>query len=300
MDSLDYPATVVIVTRNRPGELRRALGSVIKQDTVAEIIVVDDASADGTTSMVCREFPQARLLRYETSAGYIVRRNEAFALARAPVIFSIDDDAEFTAPDTVRITLSEFTSDKIGAVAIPFLNVGHRPIVRASARAHRKIRLADTFTGTAFAVRKSVFLKLSGFRQHFIHQGEERDFCIRMLNAGFYVRRGASPPIRHHLSPVRDRKRMDFYGRRNDVLFCWHNVPFPWLVTHLNGVIVNSMLLILRTGRPWIRSKGLACGLLEVFRQIHKRKPVSTHTYKLTRRLRRAEITCAQGTGSGI
>ena len=41
-------ATVVITTRDRVGDLRRALTSVYGQDCELECIVIDDASADGT------------------------------------------------------------------------------------------------------------------------------------------------------------------------------------------------------------------------------------------------------------
>jgi hypothetical protein len=34
---------------------------------------------------------------------------------------------------------------------------------------------------------------------------------------------------------------MDLYGRRNDVLFAWHNVPMPYFPAHLLGVTINGL-----------------------------------------------------------
>ncbi len=73
--------------------------------------------------------------------------------------------------------------------------------------------ITDTFIGTAHALRRDIFLKLGGYRDHLVHQGEESDFCIRMLDAGYLVRLGRSDPINHWESPKRDLRRMDFYGR---------------------------------------------------------------------------------------
>ena len=69
-------ATVVIVTKNRKDDLRRALASTFRQAGVTfDVLVFDDASTDGTPDMVRTEFPQARLHVAEVSTGHIVHRN---------------------------------------------------------------------------------------------------------------------------------------------------------------------------------------------------------------------------------
>src|SRR4051812_33725473 len=101
-------ATILIVTHNRRDELRRALTSAREQEGDNEILVLDDASTDGTAEMVAREFTEARLVRTEESYGCIGQRNRGAELARAPIIVSLDDDAVFTSPQTVRQTLEDF------------------------------------------------------------------------------------------------------------------------------------------------------------------------------------------------
>jgi hypothetical protein len=59
---------------------------------------------------------------------------------------------------------------------------------------------------------------------------------------GFFVRLGNSDPIIHNESPKRDFSRMDFYGRRNDVLFHWQNTPMPDLLWQLPMTIAGFLL----------------------------------------------------------
>src|SRR5688572_9459310 len=109
-DSQEAPiATIVITTRGRREELRRALQSCREQRGVKlEVLVYDDASTDGTAEMVCGEFPEVRLIRSDRQVGYIVLRNQGFQDAVTPFVFSIDDDAWFIDPETVATVIRQF------------------------------------------------------------------------------------------------------------------------------------------------------------------------------------------------
>ena len=277
--------TVVITTRNRREELSRALRSALVQVPPVDVLVLDDGSTDGTPDMVRAEFPAVRLERRETSAGYIVRRNEAARLARTPFLVSIDDDAEFSSSRVVAQARSEFDHERIGAVAIPFVNVLQGPQVFQQAPDSRAIHVAADYIGTAHALRRDVFLRLGGYREHFIHQGEERDYCVRMLAAGYVVRLGRVDAIHHYESPRRDLGRMDHYGRRNDVLFAWHNVPTIHLAIHLAATTVNGLRAGVRVGRTGKMLRGLVAGYGAILRA--RRQPVPVSVYWLQRRLRK-------------
>jgi GT2 family glycosyltransferase len=275
-------ATIAIATKNRRDELRRALASALAQEPACDVIVLDDGSTDGTADMVRAEFPAVRLERSETSRGYIARRNEAARLARTDVVVSIDDDAVLSTPSVVAHTLTEFADPRVGAVAIPFVNVNSGPRVLQRAPDQRASWVTDSFTGTAYAVRRELFLRLGGFREALVHQGEEGDFCVRMLEAGAFVRLGTAPPILHYESPRRDRRRMDFYGPRNLILYCWQNVPLPYMPAHL----AVSTVKVLLHGLKWWRLRGIASGYRLLASAGVERVPVRRATYRLSRRLK--------------
>lgn len=280
-------ATIVITTRNRKDDLRCALVSAFAQSVPVEVIVTDDASDDGTREMVESEFPAAKVLRSDAPQGYIIQRNRAATAASTDFIFSIDDDAEFGSSDTVEKTLLEFSHPRIGAVAIPHVDTLTGRVVNPPAPADGKVWAVASYTGTAHALRRDLFLKLGGYREHLVHQGEEADYCIRLLASGHITRLGASALIQHHESPKRSFKRMDFYGRRNDVLFAWHNVPMPWLPCHLAGTTVNGLWSAVRAHHPLHMVRGILCGYVGCVLHWGLRSPVAAPVYRLHRRLKK-------------
>jgi len=379
-------ASVVITTKNRREELLKAIDSAMGQRSLLEVIVIDDGSTDGTAEELKKKFsvfcfqspgeqpattdsrlaiapeaplpatnysspvttggPVLRLIRHEVSAGYIVRRNEGARVARGDVIFSLDDDAVFSSPFVVEQTLRDFSHPRIGAVAIPYIepHKANKEMQRAPTR--EDVWITASYIGTAHAVRRDIFLALGGYREHLVHQGEEGDFCIRMLAAkhereadlttedtestegpagpcldkpsgaafsnpskselardsgntsptrsasgpaplatscpppvtapevpGFFVRLGNSDPIIHNESPKRDYSRMDFYGRRNDVLFHWQNTPMPDLLWQLPKTIAGGLVCAATVGRWRKMLEGIGAGFLATVGGV-KRQPV--------------------------
>lgn len=280
-------ASVVITTKNRRDELRGAVESALSQSVPAEVLVMDDGSTDGSSEMMRNEYPSVRLESSDRSFGLIVQRNRAARLAAAGIIFSIDDDAFFTSPYTVEQTLAEFDDPRVGAVAIPFTEPRKSPVVHQRSPSAGRIFVTDTFIGTAHALRRDLFLSLGGYRESLVHQGEESDFCLRMLEAGYVVRLGSADLIHHMESPLRDRRRMIFYGRRNDVLFAWHNVPLPDFPVHLVGTTFNAVRSAVGPRRLRRVLGGTAAGYADIVRLWDKRQPVPREIYRLQRSLKK-------------
>jgi len=220
-----------------------------------------------------------------------VQRNRGAELACGDIIFSIDDDAEFISSDTIAQTLGEFSAASIATVAIPFINVNSSNEIRQHASHTGTVLVTDAFTGTAYAIRRDVFLTVGGYREFLFHQGEEEDLCIRMLDKGYFTRLGNADPIHHYESPKRDRRRMDILGARNKILFCWYNVPIPYFFPHLAVATVNRLVFGLRTRHALLAMHGLLKGFAGCSGQAHARRPVRIKTYRLFRKLRRSRET---------
>ena len=117
-------ATVLITTRNRKADLRRAISSALEQSGVqVQVIVIDDGSTDGSSDMVAAEFPGIEFYRSEVNRGRLYQRNFGFERARGSVVFTLDDDAAFSTPGIVGQILAQFDNRRVGAVVIPLVDL---------------------------------------------------------------------------------------------------------------------------------------------------------------------------------
>jgi glycosyltransferase involved in cell wall biosynthesis len=276
--------SIVITTHNRSVELRRALESCVAQTYPnLEVIVFDDGSSDGTTAMIAAEFPGVRVIRDSQRRGYIVRRNQGFVEAQGKYAVSIDDDAFFSHPQTIEpaVELLE-TSERIAAVAMSYTE--NTQMGRDQTMDATDLR---SYVGCAHAIRRDAALRAGGYRELLIHQGEERDLCIRLIDAGYRIAYCPTPPIIHRPSPIRDRGRMERFGLRNTLLFDVLNVPMPYVVFRL--IVDCIKLLVRKPGWPISILRGwyLLCALAGCVRFAHLRRPVSRATYRQFIRLPR-------------
>lgn len=281
-------ATILIATRDRKDELRRALESALRQEGAPEILVMDDGSTDGTDEMVREEFPGVRLVRSGRSRGQCVQRNIGTALARGRVVIGIDDDACFASPATVRQTVADFEADRVGIVAIPFQD--HRAVgswLEQAPPDRDRCWVASTFVAAAYAVRREEFLACGGFRESLFRAGEEGDLSLRMLAAGLVTRLGTADPLEHHESPQRVRADILRLEARNEVLLAWFLVPSAFLPVRMLKVAANHVLLGLRRRMPGASIRGIAEGFAACLTLRASRTPVPVPTYRLYRHLRR-------------
>lgn len=88
--------TIIIVSYNTRELLRRCLASIYRYPPTAdfEVIVVDNASMDGSPEMVTREFPRARLIANNDNLGYAAANNQALRRSAARYVLILNSDVE--------------------------------------------------------------------------------------------------------------------------------------------------------------------------------------------------------------
>ncbi len=291
IDATQPTVSVVFATKGRKEFLRRALASVFRQQGVGlEVIVMDDASEDGTPEMVRTEFPTVQLHTHAVSRGVAVRRTEGARFASAPFIFSIDDDAEYSSPNIIRATLSEFDHPRIGAVAIPHIDilVGPKPILPTPPAEGRWV--VSAFVGTSYAVRREVFLSVGGYRSILVHSTEERDFCVRMLNRGWVTRLGRAEPVHHFSSAIRNAWVARMLERRNDICHAVWDVPFPDFLYHFPGTILSGLGFAVKNHCLTATVTGYLKAPATCWQGWAQRSRLSPRMYRLLRRLNRAAL----------
>jgi GT2 family glycosyltransferase len=279
-------ASFVIPTRGRVDNAVGLLQSIRQQRVPVEVLVMDDGDSGELRGVLARDFPEARYYSLATGRGPAFQRNHGIALAAADIVFPLDDDTLLSSPDIVSRTIDEFDDARIAAVAIPYINVRYTAIEQHRAPDSASIWVVHAFTGASHAIRRSAFLAAGGYREHFFYMGEEGDLCLRLLNRGMVVRAGTSDPIHHLESPHRDSELADYCGRRNDLLFAWHNVPTSRLPLHLAGTTMNGIVSSLRAPHTISSLRGMAGGFAQIARRSLTRQPVIAPVYRLQRRLK--------------
>lgn len=226
--------TIAICTRDRAGQLRRALEALSGiRDTVTDVLVVENAPADPQESQALRrDFPWVRFV-IEPAPGLDVARNRALAEARSDVVAFTDDDTVVTArfvPALRRL----FDSAPEVAVCCGLIEPLHPGtdgsaviesyggLGRGYARRWGLAPVPQPLSlmselgitsgyggGAAMAVRRETALALGGFDPALdagtsSAAGGDLEFLFRALKAGFALCYEPAAVVRHEHRSTRD------------------------------------------------------------------------------------------------
>jgi GT2 family glycosyltransferase len=110
--------SIIVVNWNTCDLLERCLQAVFEtvNGVDFEVWVVDNASTDGSTSMVLRRFPQVRLIINEENAGFSRANNQAIRLSNGRYVLLLNSDAFLTAHAAEQMTAFLSQNEQAGIV----------------------------------------------------------------------------------------------------------------------------------------------------------------------------------------
>ena len=227
--------SVGIATRNRRRSLLRCLASLaLIEDMLDEVLVVDDSS-DEPLGDLRAETPPAvacklRVILQSGQQGPIVARNTTVRLARNECVLLMDDDAYVIDAAAIRRAVDVFIRHRdVGAVAFAQAEADGAawPAAMQPALASRACYV-PAYIGFAHLLRRSVFLALGGYLEPLHFYGEEKDYCLRLLNAGYAVVYVPDARVAHVPDRAgRSASRYLRYVIRNDCLSALYHAPLP-------------------------------------------------------------------------
>ncbi|HJP83605.1 MAG TPA: glycosyltransferase family 2 protein [Fimbriimonadaceae bacterium] len=103
--------SVIVVSYNTKEKLRRCLGCI---KTSHEIIVVDNASSDGSAEMVSLEFPHAKLVQNHENRGFGAANNQGLDLATREVVLFLNSDC-YAEPGAIQVLAKAFEDSQVVA-----------------------------------------------------------------------------------------------------------------------------------------------------------------------------------------
>ena len=226
--------SVVIPAHNEEKWIATCLESVLKTDDYPnkEVIVVDDASSDGTSDIL-KLFP-VKVIRNEKSAGPSSARNIGVREAKGEVIVFIDAHCIVDDPEWIRKFLEFFSDPKVGAVGGYFKPKTGAKRTSLAIRSGPRIRLVKSANA---AYRKSVFEQVRGFSLG-VEWGGDADLTYKVHKSGWKTVHSRDITIVHadKIWPV---KKAFFYGT------CYFPIreKFPRLGRPVRGLLISPMVV---------------------------------------------------------
>ena len=225
--------SLVISVWNRKADLRDNLQAIEAQTVQADqVIVVDNASTDGTPEMVLAEFPWVQLIRMPHSQyGACETFNVGFASAHGEFTGILDDDVVL--PKTfVEHMLAKFAQEPATtAILSPKVIEPEMPDWYLKSEAIHRERYLPTFRGCGSMARSAAIKQANWYDIRFFIFGNERDLTTRLLNLGFRVKMVPSVEV-FHKAPfgMRHGKRSLYFHVRNFWLYAFKYLPWSWVL----------------------------------------------------------------------
>ena len=235
--------SIVIVSWNVREDLRECLQSLLREEGSRlesgeiEIIVVDNASTDGTAKMIEREFPQVKLLVNLQNLGYTKANNIGINHSRGKYILLLNPDtivhqgalqalidcaeshpeagiigAKLLNPDgSVQRSARSFPDIGAGLFRNTFLGrlFPNNPFVRRYLLAdfgYDEVREVDWVSGAAMLVRRDLIERIGGLDERFWAYCEDVDLCWRAWQAGYKVLFCPNAVITHKVGRSSDQR----------------------------------------------------------------------------------------------
>ncbi|VXD20114.1 putative glycosyl transferase [Planktothrix serta PCC 8927] len=219
--------SAIICTHNREQYLGLAIDSLLQQDfTDFEIIVVDNASTDGTRQVVEARLPHPKLRYiYEPVTGLSIARNTGAKNSQSPIIAYLDDDAIAT-PQWLRVLYSAYENHPKLAIAggkvtliwpegitpPPWLSDNLAKNLGAYDLGDQWVEIKNpslTPRGLNYSIRRSFLENIGGFDINLGRVGkrllsnEELQMTELALKQGWQVAYIPEALVAHHVAPER-------------------------------------------------------------------------------------------------
>jgi GT2 family glycosyltransferase len=273
---------VVIVSFNVRDLLRDCLQSVLAPEGVSlELVVVDNASSDGSVEMVLQEFPSVCLIKNDRNRGFSAASNQGIKATRGAYVLSLNPDTVLHAgalaslagyldghpavgavgPKIVRpdgsLDLAARRSFPSPAVAFFRLTLlsrlfPHNPRFaryNLTDRSPDEEQEIDSGTAACLMLRREALDQVGNFDEDYFMYGEDLDLCFRLKAAGWRIMYLPTAVVLHI-------KGQSSQQRSNAMLRAFHRSMWIFFKKHYRQRTPAAAVVMIRLGIE-LRSLGL-------------------------------------------
>lgn len=259
--SLSGRVAAVVVNHDGGEDILGCLASLRERAPGITLVVVDNASSDGSAEAVLDAFEEVVLVRNATNVGFGPAANQGVAACSEPFVFVVNPDAEVGEEAVARLVETLESHPRAAAVGALVLNPDGsvQPSKRAfpplwAAALHglvgliwadnpgtRRYLLSDVDTsaptpvdwvsGSAVALRREAFEAVDGFDPDYFFFVEDVDLCKRLRDAGWEIWFEPRAPVVHAWGGSWTKRPLRF-------LWMHHRNLFRYVTKHRRGAWV--------------------------------------------------------------
>jgi GT2 family glycosyltransferase len=298
--------SVIVVNWNQIEYLRNCLQSLTEQaPRETEVVVVDNASTDGSVEMVEAYFPKVNLVKSSTNLGWVGGVNLGFRRSAGEIAFLLNNDTEI-GPGCVEAVMRAFRRTSVAIVGCRVYDLRDRRREHEAGMSidrfgfmipfpDRRLSLPPFYvSGTGLAVRRSDAEELGLFDERFHVYSEDIDLCWRYRLAGREIDVARDAVVYHAIGgsvaggvkgsgSYETSKRRVYLRERNAIAMMIKNYS-AWslmliLPTYLLLLVLESLISVLTLRPAW----GIQClhaviwNMRNLYGTLRLRRSVQTH-----------------------
>jgi len=286
--------SILLVNWNSIAYLRPCLASIYEhtREVSFEIIVVDNASYDGCSDVLSKEFPEVIFIQSDENGGFSKANNLAFRRSSGSALLFLNPDTLVLNPaiDMMHATLQ--SDPGIGAVGCGVLNYdrtiqthyvqasptllnqlllsefakrmlpksklwGIRPLIEYDG----KPKEVEVVMGSCMMVRRSVFEEVGLFDERYFMFAEDVDLCYSIRKHGYsiyYVREGSVIHYGGKSSDLKEESEFSTILQRESISLFFAKTkgrPYAWLYRSGIGFSAMIRLMLLAVLTPFRRGE---------------------------------------------
>jgi GT2 family glycosyltransferase len=223
-----------------------------------EVIVVDNASQDGSVALLQGRYTWVKLLTLPTNRGFTGACNAGLMAARGEIVCLLNNDTEVDDAWAAAVMAAFETDPQVGSVASKMLLFDRRDhlhtagdyFTRAGRAGNRGVWQRDngqydtpeyvfSACGGSAAYRRAALDQVGLLDDDFFFSGEDVDLGWRLQLRGWRCAYVPTARVYHHLSATGGGVTASFYDARNSILLLVKNYPTPlWRV--YGGQVVRA------------------------------------------------------------
>ena len=274
------PVTAVIVSYNSRDALRQCLHKLTTPGNSAPIIVVDNASTDGSAEMVAQDFPTVELIKNARNKGFAAACNQGIRACATAFILLLNPDTLLERAELQKLQDFMGSQPDVGACGPRVLNVDgtlqpscrafptlgamvcdelgfsrlfphsrHLASYRLSGWEHDETSDVDQLMGSCLLLRRTALEHLGLLDERFFLYFEEVDLCWRMWQAGWRVMFIADATVTHLGGESSKTDRRNALGHRYRSLFAFYRKHYSrWQLSILRLVVQVAALARVAAG----------------------------------------------------